>query len=206
MVVEPLRAALADDCSDVAFTAAQMLYRLGPEAAPTLPDAIGMLEDGGWFKQAGLRIIAAMGPRGAQAVPRIVDLYVNNPHGKGFGHTEAEVLAAIGPAARDAIPVLEKYPSQQTMYRPYADYALYRIRGRTEDLDHLLDGMHAASVPPGHKRNIVEMLNAMGATAAPAVDRVRRMLEQDEFADYRERLEQFLRRVERGEGFTPVLF
>ncbi len=207
LVVEPLRVALQDDCPDVAFIAAQMLRRLGPAAAPALPEAIRLLHHDEWkFREAGLGVIAGLGSKGAGAVPRIVELYVSKSHGKGWAHTEAEVLAAIGPAAAAAVPTLEQYPSRQTMYRPYADYALYRIRGDANDIERLLDGMSEASVPESHKRNIVEMLNAMGATAAPAVSRVRQMLEQEAFAPHRERLELFLRKVERGEGFTPVLF
>ena len=111
---EALGGALIDEDHIPALASADALIRMGPSAKPALPQAIRLLGRSyrlfTWQAPVKVtRMIAAIGPQAAAAVPKLVKI-VEKEKGQAPGKIMA--LAAIGPSAMRSIPVLEKYASR----------------------------------------------------------------------------------------------
>ncbi|MFC1509567.1 HEAT repeat domain-containing protein [Candidatus Omnitrophota bacterium] len=201
--VEPLRLILLDEYPAAAHMAGKALACYGTAAAAALPEAMEVLDSEDWnYWWAGMKIIAAAGPKAAPAVPKLIERYESN----NGGVYEAKTLAAIGPAAKEAIPVLEKFATKDENYPVSAYYALYCIRGNKSDLFKLVDVLKSTKADlASQKTSAISYLAALGVKAAPAADAVRDIMKTDTSLAENEGLQLFLERVENNQGPAIVL-
>ena len=82
-----------------------------------------------------------------------------------------------------------------------AHYALFCIRGDTEDLRNMIDVLKQGN----HKYWIARFLVALGVKAKPMANEARQMLKQKAFAEFHERIRLFLKRVEHGRGPEAIV-
>lgn len=96
---------LADKDYSVRVSAAMALSRIGPRAAPALPQLVPLLDDEEWaVADAAVRAVAAADPSGRHSVPALVRVLINKKHDlREFVCVE---LGAMGPKAEAAIPAL----------------------------------------------------------------------------------------------------
>jgi len=201
--VESLRLILQDEYPAAAYMAGKALACFGTAASAALPEAIEMLDSQDWsYWWAGMKIIAASGPKAAPAVPKLTKRYES----KNGGSYEAKTLAAIGPAAKEAIPVLEKFATKDENYPVSAYYALYCIRGNKSDLFKLVDVLKSSKKEmASQKPAVISYLAALGVKAAPAADVVREIMKTDKSLAENGGLKLFIERVEKGEGPAILL-
>ena len=116
---------------------------------------------------------------------------------------ELRAWAAIGPSANAAIPVIEDFVKREknTHSLGVAHYALFCIRGETQDLSNMIDVLKQGD----HKYWIARFLVALGVKAKPMADEARQMLDQEAFAQFHERLKLFLKRVDQGRGPEAIV-
>ena len=143
-VAEALVEGFEDDVLWVAKAATEGLVRMGPAARPALSLAIDLLDrpNDNWAWEAGTvrMVIAAIGPEAVAAAPKLIDK-LEGETGRS-GRDELMALAAIGPSVHAAIPVIEKYIERtagDTLQIGIAHYALFCIRGETQDLEGMMD-------------------------------------------------------------------
>jgi len=200
-----LRALLKDELFWIANPAGDALTLMGPAAQPALPDVIELLDRGydlyTWNEPYEMhRIITAIGPGAAAAVPKLMKMVEKR---KGIAREEFLALAAIGPGAREVVPLLENSAADnKNAQRGTAYYALCSIRGSSADLDKLVGYMKEDK---GRSGELARYLDAFGVKARAAVEEAREMLKSDLDGKIKEQLESFLRKVATGEGPTPVM-
>ena len=205
-VAEALEEGFADDVFWVAKAASQGLVRMGPAARPALTLAIELLDrpqdNWAWEADTVRMVIAAIGPEAATAAPKLIAKLESETGRSGRG--ELMALAAIGPSVHAASPVIEKYIERtagDTLQVGIAHYALFCIRGETQDLEGMMDSFKRGD----HKYWIARFLAALGAKARPVADEARQMLGQEAFARYRPKLKLFLRKVDRSQGPEAIV-
>jgi len=204
-IAKALAGALMDESHVPALAAADALVRMGPAAKPALPQATRLLGRPynlyTWKTPAKVtRMIAAIGPQAAAAVPKLVEI-VEKEEGQAG---EIMALAAIGPSAMRAIPVLEKYASdEKNSQRGVAYYALACIRGESEDMNNLVNFLKKDK---GSWAELARYLDALGVKASPVAGQAREMLKSQGLDEkIKAQLESFLKKVEKGEGSTTFL-
>jgi hypothetical protein len=205
-VADALVEGFEDDVFWVAKAATEGLVRMGPAARPALSLAIDLLDrpNDNWAWEAGTvrMVIAAIGPEAATAMPKLIGK-LEGETGRS-GRDEVMALAAIGPSAHAAIPVIEAYyerTEKDALHAGMAHYALFCIRGETQDLEGMMDSFKRGD----HKWWIARFLVALGAKAEPVADEARQMLDQKEFARYHEKLKRFLEKVDQGQGPEAIV-
>ena len=175
LVIDPLIAGLRDNDEEIVLRAAGMLSVMGAMARPALPQAIRLLDDPAPVpREAATTLISGLGADAAQAAPKLVLLYKKKP-----GTTMLiKALAAIGPAASAAVPTLEKYAAKTTPGSKVADsyYALFCIRGQISDLQKMVELLKDQRVNARTKKNIVALIEKLGAKAEPVIDEMRRIV------------------------------
>ena len=200
-----LRVPLMDELHWVASVAAEALVRMGPAAKPALPEAIKLLDRPyglfTWGSSTTVRrLIANIGPEARDAVPKLVKI-VNDRKGDAPG--DILTLAAIGKSAQEAIPALEKYAAdEENLHRGRACYALFCIRGKTEDLKKMVNFMKKDE---GSRAEMAHYLNALGVNGDSVVGQVREILKSEESAKNKKQLQSFLEKVKKGEGPTLLI-
>lgn len=178
---------------------------MGPTAKPALSTAIEFLDrpSDNWHWEADTvrKVIAAIGPEAVAAVPKLIRNIDNESYTNPIDALLA--LAAIGPSANAAIPVIEDFVKREkiTHRLGIAHYALFCIRGETQDLSNMIDVLKQGD----HKYWIARFLIALGVKAKPMADEVRQMLDQEAFAQFHERLKLFLKRVDQGRGPEAIV-
>ena len=206
LVVEPLTAALHDDCDEIVSRVANVLAAMGSLAGPALPEALKMLDaasPSGTQRSAAVRVITGLGPAAAEAVPRLIEMHKN----KRWGAEQLNALAAIGPAASAAVPALVEYAAKEAPGHKQATayYALFCVRGELPDLRKMVEPLKDTQVSDRAKEYVVKFLNRLGAKAEAVAEEIRGMLESEAVAKWAEDLQAFLEKVEKGEVPGPSL-
>ena len=205
VLAEALRVPFMDEKHWIAKVAGKALARMSAAAGPALPEAIELLDRPynlyTWSSPDVVRkVIAAIGPEAGPAVPKLTEIVATKD---GNARDEVLALAAIRRAAAAALPVLEKCAADETNpQRGAAYYALFSIREGAADLENMVDLLNTPGKGPAE---LARYLDALGAKASPAAALVPELLKREEFAECREALESFLRKVERGEGPTTLM-
>ena len=204
-VAEGLVEGFSDEVHWVAKAATEGLKRMGPAARPALPIAIELLDrrNDNWFWEADTvrKVIAAIGPAAAAAIPKLVKSIENEERERPYD--EILALAAIGPSASAAIPVIEEYLKRAPNAHQLgtAHYALFCIRGETDDLKNMMEVLKQGD----QKYYIARYLVALGVKAQSMENEAQQMLEQKEFARYHEQLKLFLRKIEQRQGPEAIV-
>ena len=210
-VAEALVKGFEDDAHWVSKAAVQGLKRMGPRAKPALTTAIEFLDrpqdNWAWESDTVRKVIAAIGPQAAAAVPKLIRNLENESYTRPFD--ELLAMAAIGPAAKTAIPVIEEFIKREKkkggprleFFLGLAHYALFCIRGDTEDLRNTIDVLKQGD----HKYWVARFLVALGVKAKPMANEARQLLKQKAFARFHERIRLYLKRVEHGQGPEAIV-
>jgi HEAT repeat protein len=170
---ETLLALLVDELNEDSWFAADVLSEIGAPAVPALAEAVPR-------SRPAVSALGDIGPAAKEAVPVLLDVL---PGKKGDALEEVvAALGKIGPAARQAIPVLTSFTdSRERSIREEACVALARITGGKQGIDLLVSDL--SNDEADVRSEAALRLSACGPLAAPAVDRLVRLLadEDDEF-------------------------
>ena len=96
---------------DARHFATLVIYRMGPKAAPAVPDlvealqALGDTEDDNLFRREAQMALAAIGPDAAAAVPVLIESLASDD--REVRGSACYALGKIGPAAAEAVPALQ---------------------------------------------------------------------------------------------------
>lgn len=156
--------------------AMRVLAKVGPEAAPAVPELINIAKgDDAKQKIEALFAIGAIGPAAAAAAPAAV---------ASLGHTDPQVqqtaayaLGKIGPAAKEAVaPLKQLTASKDDLIRLTAVWALLQIGPRSDDLVKMALPLLSAGLKSQQELVRIEAAMSLGelgkaaATALPALE------------------------------------
>ena len=185
--------------------AAALIYRLGPQAAPTVPAVIEALreppanEDDRLFRHRAQLALAAIGPEAKEAVPVLIESLASDD--REVRGSACYALGKIGAAAAEAVPALEKRLQElDGASRTAFVWALLQIRPGDPQLE-------ATAVPLlvealNHEEDLVrvEAATALGQIASAAkpevIARLKELAEKDKDERVREAADAAAKKLE----------
>jgi HEAT repeat protein len=164
--------ALSDSDAKRRERALMVLGRLGPDAAPAVPDLIAAFKSGDAKQRTEvLFVLGAIGPKAAPAVEPVAEALADSD--RDVMLTAGYCLGKIGPEAKSAAPALQKLlASDDKMAKLTAVWALLQIQPGDEALGKKAVPLLADALT--HEREFVRIeaamaLGKLGKTAASAL-------------------------------------
>jgi HEAT repeat protein len=172
--------ALKDPTAARRERALRVLAKVGPEAAPAVPELVGIIQgNDAKQKTEALYVVGAIGPATSAAVPAAVaaladpDLQVQQ--------ATAYALGKIGPSAKDAVPALKRLTaSNDELVKLAAVWALLQIGPTSDDLVKMALPLLTGAL--GSQRELVRVeaamsLGALGKAATSALPALEKSLQ-----------------------------
>ncbi|MGE3809073.1 MAG: HEAT repeat domain-containing protein [Gemmataceae bacterium] len=177
----PVLLKLAQHDVDVTTRAAALtaLGALGDQAAPAIPVLIACLGQPATPEaDTGEAARHSLERLGSAAVPALLAACASEQPRTRSG--AARTLGAMGEIARPGLPALEKLRGDaEPIVRVHAAAALWKLTGKAEDLDLLIEVLRGEDVPA--RAEALVLLGDLGERGAPAVEAMRACLQaQDE--------------------------
>ncbi len=153
--------------------AAALIYRMGPQAAPTVPALIEALreppadEDDVLFRRLAQLALAAIGPEAKAAVPVLIESLSSDE--REVRGTACYALGKIGPAAAEAVPVLrQRLENVDDAARTAVIWSLLKISPGDAELEKTAVPLLAKAL--SHEEELVraEAASALGGIPAAA--------------------------------------
>jgi HEAT repeat protein len=148
--------------------AMRVLAKVGPEAAPAVPELIAIVNgQDAKLKMEALFAIAAIGPGAGAATPAATAALKHaDPH---VQQTAAYALGKIGPAAKDAVaPLKQLTASNDDLVKLTAVWALLQIGPRSDDLVKMALPLLSAGLKSQQELVRIEAAMSLGEIGKPA--------------------------------------
>lgn len=181
--------------------ALNVLYLMGPEAAPAVPGLIDVLKDNDCpdFQTEVQFTLGRIGPAAAEAVPMLVGSLASKD--EKVRNSACYALAKIGPKAEAAVAPLTKMLASEDTYIPMvAAWTLVQIKPDDDDLRKQVMPLLISAVQNAKRVigriEVANLLGAMGANAKPAVPALQKALQDDESAAVRDAAAKALKLIE----------
>jgi len=185
--------------------AAALIYRMGPQAAPTVPALIEALreppagEDDVLFRRLAQLALAAIGPEAKAAVPVLIESLSSEE--REVRGTACYALGKIGPAAAEAVPALQdRLQKVDDAGRTAVIWALLKVRPGDAELEKTAVPLLAKAL--NHEEELVrlEAASALGGLASAAeasvLARLKELAEKDPSDQVREAAAEAVRKLE----------
>ncbi|PQO44188.1 HEAT repeat domain-containing protein [Blastopirellula marina] len=159
---------------------AEILGKMGPEAAPAVGDLVGLVDDENpRVAKAAILALGQIGPAAKAAVPRLTKVL---EEGEGSAPYDAALsLGKIGTAAKEASPAIEKVmtSSEEPSLRVLCAWAEMQVDGISaataeKVLPTLTAGLKAEAPPT--RKGAAELLGKLGESAKSAAPELKMLL------------------------------
>ena len=175
--------------------AAALIYRLGPQAAATVPALIEALreppadEDDVLFRRQAQLALAAIGPEAKEAVPVLIESLASDE--REVRGTACYALGKMGAAAAAAVPVLQqRLQKVDDAARTAVIWSLLKIRPGDAELEKTAVPLLTQALNHEEELVRVEAASALGGLASAAeasvIARLKELAEKDPSDQVRE--------------------
>jgi len=185
--------------------AAALIYRMGPQAAPTVPALIEALreppadEDDVLFRRQAQLALAAIGPEAKDAVGVLIESLASDD--REVRGTACYALGKMGPAADAAVPALQqRLQDADDPARTAVIWALLKIRPGDADLEKTAVPLLVQALNRDEELVRVEAAAALGGLASAAeasvIARLKELAEKDPSDQVREAAGEAAKKLE----------